>query len=81
MHQCNLSWDELHRQYVAKNVLNMFRQDNGYKAGTYIKDWGGREDNVVLVELMELHPTASPKTLMGELSVAYNKLAKVVEAV
>jgi dimeric dUTPase (all-alpha-NTP-PPase superfamily) len=80
MHQCSLSWDELHRQYIGKNVLNMFRQDNGYKTGSYIKDWNGREDNAVLVELMGLSPSASPEALMGMLSVAYNKLAKVPEA-
>jgi hypothetical protein len=36
---------------VGKNVLNFFRQDHGYKEGTYIKVWGGREDNEHLVEI------------------------------
>lgn len=34
---------------MGKNVLNRFRQANGYrtaiKEGTYRKLWGGREDN------------------------------------
>jgi hypothetical protein len=33
-------------------VLNFFRQDNGYKEGSYRKMWGGREDNEHLVEIM-----------------------------
>jgi len=49
---CHMNWQELYRQYVGKNVLNFFRQDHGYKAGTYQKFWGDREDNEHLVELM-----------------------------
>lgn len=48
-----LDFDGLYRSYVGKNVLNFFRQDHGYKAGTYIKNWDGREDNEHLVELLE----------------------------
>lgn len=47
-----LDFDALYRAYVGKNVLNFFRQDNGYKDGTYIKQWAGREDNEHLVELV-----------------------------
>jgi len=53
MHDCKLSWTELFSQYVGKNVLNMFRQDNGYKNGTYQKIWAGREDNEHLVKILE----------------------------
>lgn len=49
---CEMSWQELYRQYVGKNVLNFFRQDHGYKEGTYIKIWRDREDNEHLVEIM-----------------------------
>jgi dimeric dUTPase (all-alpha-NTP-PPase superfamily) len=47
----DMSLDDLYLAYVGKNVLNFFRQDNGYKEGTYIKNWDGREDNEHLVEL------------------------------
>jgi len=53
LHDCQMDWNELYLQYVGKNVLNFFRQDNGYKAGTYRKLWGGREDNEHLVEIMQ----------------------------
>lgn len=51
--QCELSSDELYRQYVGKNVLNFFRQDHGYKEGTYTKVWQDREDNEHLVEVLQ----------------------------
>ena len=46
-----LDFEQLFVAYVGKNVLNFFRQDNGYKDGSYIKLWGGKEDNQHLVEL------------------------------
>jgi len=49
---CKMDWKELFCQYVGKNVLNFFRQDHGYKEGTYDKHWDGREDNEHLVEVM-----------------------------
>lgn len=51
---CGMDWLELFKQYVGKNVLNIFRQDHGYKAGTYVKIWDGREDNEHLLEVLEL---------------------------
>ncbi|SDK16032.1 Dimeric dUTPase, all-alpha-NTP-PPase (MazG) superfamily [Microbulbifer yueqingensis] len=48
-----MSFDELYRRYVGKNVLNRFRQDHGYQDGSYIKNWAGREDNEHLAELSE----------------------------
>lgn len=49
-----LDFDSLYSAYVGKNVLNFFRQDNGYKDGTYVKNWAGREDNEHLVDLVAL---------------------------
>ena len=37
-----LDFDSLYSAYVGKNVLNFFRQDHGYKDGSYIKTWAGR---------------------------------------
>lgn len=51
---CKMSWMELFKQYTGKNVLNVFRQDHGYKAGSYIKIWDGREDNEHLVEVLDI---------------------------
>ncbi|GHD29891.1 dUTP diphosphatase [Halioglobus pacificus] len=52
MNAAGLSFDDLYTAYVGKNVLNFFRQDNGYQEGTYQKTWAGREDNEHLVELV-----------------------------
>lgn len=49
---CEMNWIDLFRQYTGKNVLNFFRQDHGYKDGTYIKIWNGLEDNEHLVEIL-----------------------------
>jgi len=48
----DMPFDELYEIYVGKNVLNMFRQDNGYKQGTYNKIWNGREDNEYLADII-----------------------------
>ena len=53
MKYMDMSFDDLYEIYVGKNVLNMFRQDNGYKEGTYNKVWNGREDNEYLADIME----------------------------
>lgn len=49
----DMSFEQLYRGYVGKNVLNFFRQDHGYKDGSYRKHWhDGREDNEHLVEAL-----------------------------
>ncbi|MEP7704182.1 dUTP diphosphatase [Paraglaciecola sp. 25GB23A] len=50
--QAEMDSDELYRQYVGKNVLNFFRQDHGYKEGSYSKVWQDREDNEHLVDVL-----------------------------
>lgn len=52
MHNVDLSFEELYRIYVGKNVLNFFRQDHGYKDGSYIKIWNSKEDNEHLAEVI-----------------------------
>jgi len=54
MQDLELSWSELYVQYVGKNVLNIFRQDHGYKTNEYKKEWFGREDNCFMIESLEL---------------------------
>ena len=38
----DLDFAGLYRHYLGKNVLNFFRQDHGYKEGSYRKLWAGR---------------------------------------
>lgn len=52
MRLIEMDFDQLYRLYVGKNVLNFFRQDHGYKDGSYLKIWDGREDNEHLAELL-----------------------------
>lgn len=53
MAQIGMDIDDLYRGYVGKNTLNFFRQDHGYKDGSYIKMWNGQEDNEHLVEVVK----------------------------
>lgn len=55
----DLSFDELYARYVGKNVLNIFRQDQGYQSGAYRKTWQGREDNEHLMEILKQLDRAS----------------------
>lgn len=50
---------ELYKRYIGKNVLNFFRQDHGYKDGSYVKIWQGREDNEHLSEVLDQLPLDS----------------------
>jgi dimeric dUTPase (all-alpha-NTP-PPase superfamily) len=73
----DMSLDDLYLAYVGKNVLNFFRQDNGYKEGTYIKNWAGREDNEHLVELSQQLDTSAgdfSDQLYKALDNRYNEL-------
>lgn len=47
-----LTFDELYARYVGKNMLNLFRQEQGYQQGTYQKRWAGREDNEHLMDIL-----------------------------
>jgi dimeric dUTPase (all-alpha-NTP-PPase superfamily) len=73
----NMSFDQLYRGYVGKNVLNFFRQDHGYKDGSYKKHWfDGREDNEHLVDALQLLDATSASfkdDLYQALVVRYSK--------
>ena len=73
----DITLEELLVCYVSKNVLNKFRQDHGYKAGTYQKDWFGEEDNVWLVRFRnELGATLNFDNLYEKLEDKYRDATK-----
>ena len=70
----DMTTDDLYAQYIGKNVLNFFRQDHGYKAGSYIKIWHGKEDNEHLVEALDKMSPSSDRfadELYAELESRY----------
>lgn len=71
-----LDLETLYRLYVGKNILNQFRQDNGYKDGSYIKVWEGLEDNVIMKEIWEKNSDITPDALYKELTKIYFALNK-----
>jgi hypothetical protein len=64
--------ENLYKRYVVKNQLNTFRQQNGYKDGSYIKNWNGVEDNVVAFEIMDSNPSITPSDLYKKLNSKYS---------
>jgi len=69
-----MDFAELYGLYVGKNVLNQFRQNNGYRSGEYVKLWAGREDNEHLVELLDAladDPAQLPERLYAALNERY----------
>lgn len=74
MKATGLTLSDLYTTYLGKNVLNKFRQDNGYKDGTYIKLWNGVEDNVRLAEIipdLQALGTLSAETVYNALAESY----------
>ncbi len=68
-----LSFTWLQKLYIGKNCLNKFRQDNGYKEGTYEKVWDGKEDNVIMVSILEEMQNVSFTQLYSKLEENYPK--------
>ncbi len=72
--QSELSLNTLYQLYIGKNILNRFRQDNGYKDGTYIKIWNGEEDNLYMQKILESNVNISPNKLYMELEKRYSEV-------
>ncbi len=70
--KCGVNLDELYKFYLAKNILNRFRQNNGYKEGTYKKVWNGKEDNEVMLSLVS--ENKSVEQVYKELELAYKEV-------
>jgi dimeric dUTPase (all-alpha-NTP-PPase superfamily) len=73
----NMDFETLYVGYVGKNVLNFFRQDYGYKDGSYIKQWNGVEDNEHLVQIVSTLDTSSSafaKDLYTQMELRYKEL-------
>ena len=72
----DMTIETIYKLYMGKNILNRFRQDNGYKQKTYVKFWNGQEDNVYLMKFLE---TSSMGDTFEE--TIYNKLAITYKAI
>jgi len=72
--QVDMGIEELYKRYVVKNQLNTFRQQHGYKDGSYIKLWNAVEDNVVAFNIMDENPSISPSGLYQKLELKYAQI-------
>ena len=71
--KCGVNLKVLYKFYVAKNVLNQFRQDHGYKEGSYKKVWNGKEDNEVMLSFLDAQDVPGTEALYKRLEKAYAK--------
>ncbi|WP_159237974.1 dUTP diphosphatase [Zhongshania aliphaticivorans] len=75
---CGRTTDEFFQFFLSKLQLNIFRQRHGYKDGTYIKIWDGREDNEVMHDLIQANPELglNANMLYSALEAAYPEAAR-----
>ncbi|MDR1555082.1 MAG: dUTP diphosphatase [Campylobacteraceae bacterium] len=71
--KCGVNLHHLYSYYIAKNVLNRFRQNHGYKDGTYRKIWNGKEDNVVMLEILTKHKNLTIDEIYSKLENLYKQ--------
>ncbi len=71
--KCGVNLNILYKYYIAKNVLNKFRQNHGYKEGNYKKVWNGKEDNIVMLEILDAK-FVKADDLYVQLQKAYNSI-------
>jgi hypothetical protein len=71
-----MTFELLYRHYLAKNLLNRFRQENGYKTGLYARIWGTLDDNRHLEEILDQLPIDewTPARIRSELQARYQSL-------
>jgi len=64
----------LYKTYMVKNTLNFFRQNNGYKDGTYSKVISGEEDNVHMMRIFNENDSVDMDTLYAMYDSFYTLL-------
>jgi len=59
---------------LGKILLTIYLDiDHGYKRGNYKKVWGGKEDNIILQDILENSPDIKPNDLYRALEDRYPK--------
>ena len=69
-----MKFEKLYSLYIGKNALNIFRQTHGYREGTYIKEWNGVEDNVIMQAILNSNPGISYTELIQALEDHYSQI-------
>lgn len=80
IHICFYDFEEFFSLYLAKNALNKFRQKNGYKEGTYKKQWfDGREDNYHVIDIIEEIKNKKEESTCLNLDYILSKMQSIYE--
>jgi len=66
------AYEDMWERYLIKNVLNLYRINNGYKEGTYIKMFDGVEDNAIINEIASILELEDRPLIKDELYSAYD---------
>lgn len=71
------SHEDIETIYLSKFTLNIFRQHNGYKDGTYVKLWDGQlEDNHwLMLEVTELKPLMEGLPFVNKVEMLYQNVS------
>lgn len=72
----DFSFEDMYNMYLSKNILNVFRQANGYNEGTYIKVFGGKEDNVWLMDYVNSNENVTKDSIMEYMTEVYAENTK-----
>lgn len=73
--------DELYKLYKLKNVLNEFRQDHGYKEGTYVKNWLLDKESTPLEDNAVLEIYKNSSELQSKYPAPYDYLKERYESI
>jgi hypothetical protein len=79
MEKTGMEFEEFSKLYMTKVVLNRFRQERGYKQGTYIKQWQDHEDNYYAMKYaheLDWQDPESADKLYAKLSARYKTVPK-----
>lgn len=74
----DMSWEELYKWYMGKNLLNKLRWETGYGTA-YIKEWFGQEDNEYLASVLHQTDANDPdfsRKVATALAVQYGKVVQ-----
>jgi dimeric dUTPase (all-alpha-NTP-PPase superfamily) len=69
---------EIVNLYIAKNILNRFRKENGYKEGTYVKRWNNEEDTDYVIRYFATQIEESTSRGIEELIIYDTFVTKIM---
>lgn len=77
MEDAQMNWELMEQMYICKNAINYVRRANGYKDGTYKKEWEpGLEDNDVAMRMLGVSGSVDLSDFKMQLQNHYDRNVK-----